>query len=82
MYITSSLFYNPLQPGTGLSNYRKSVAQQLPNYREWQQQIGNNSITEYHYRHLEMAHQELELMIAQGRDALEEAYTRVSKNSC
>jgi hypothetical protein len=61
-----------------LKKLRISVAQQLPNYREWQHQTVSNGITEYHYGHLDMTHQELQLMVAEGQDALETANTAMS----
>jgi hypothetical protein len=48
-----------------------SMAQQLHNYDRWLVQEEDNAIVEYHYRHLETANREL--LVAQGRDALEVA---------
>lgn len=50
-----------------------STAQQLHNYERWRAQTRSNGIIEYHYGHLETANRELELLVAEGRDALEVA---------
>jgi len=47
-----------------------SMAQQLHNYERWRVQTEGNGIVEYHYDHLETGHRELELLVAEGKDAL------------
>jgi hypothetical protein len=47
-----------------------SMAQQLHNYDRWRVQTEGNDIVEYHYRHLETANRELELLVAEGQEAL------------
>jgi hypothetical protein len=57
---------------------RGSMTLHLHNYDRWAAKLKNNSIIKFHRKHLETANLELELMIAQGRDALEAAAAAMS----
>lgn len=61
-----------------LNRISVSMDQQLHNYGPWRKQMEGNGIVEYHYGYLEMAARELELMVVQGKDALEVANTAMS----
>jgi hypothetical protein len=61
-----------------LNRMSVSMDQQLHNYGPWRKQMEGNGIVEYHYGYLEMASRDLELMVAQGKDALEVANTAMS----
>lgn len=61
-----------------LNRISVSMDQQLHNYGPWRKQMEGNGIVEYHYGYLEMSSRELELMVAQGKDALEVANTAMS----
>jgi hypothetical protein len=69
-----ALKYNDLaRVVPALNELRISLARQLHNYDRWQAQLEDNDVVDYHRDHLETATQELELMVAEGRDALEVA---------
>lgn len=61
-----------------LNRISVSMAQQLHNYDLWRSQMAGNRIVEFRYGYLEMAARELELMVAEGKDALEMANTAMS----
>jgi hypothetical protein len=61
-----------------LNRISVSMDQQLHNYGPWLKQMEGNGIVEYHHGYLEMASRDLELMVAQGKDALEVANTAMS----
>ena len=61
-----------------LNRISVSMDQQLHNYAPWRKQMEGNGIVEYHHGYLEMASRELELMVTQGKDALEVANTAMS----
>lgn len=56
--------------GSKFNRMNISMARQLHNYDTWRAQAEGNGIVEYHHGHLEMARQELELLVAEGEDAL------------
>lgn len=61
-----------------LNRISVSMDQQLHNYGPWRKQMEGNGIVEYHHGYLEIASRELELMVTQGKDALEVANTAMS----
>ena len=61
-----------------LNRISVSIDQQLHNYGSWRKQVEGNGIVEYHHGYLEMASRELDLMVVQGKDALEVANTAMS----
>jgi hypothetical protein len=61
-----------------LNRISVSMGQQLHNYGPWLKQMEGNSIVEYHHGYLEMASRDLELMVTQGKDALEVANTAMN----
>lgn len=55
-----------------------SIERQLDNYDMWQAKLEANEITRYHRDHLEAIKDDLELLVAEGRNALETADKTVS----
>lgn len=54
-----------------LGSLRISMQRQKHNYDRWRDGQGSNDILEYHRDHLDTAVVELELLVAEGRDALD-----------
>ena len=59
------------------SRLRNSLQIQLHNYDRWYDRIGTNGVLQYHRDHIDTAVVELELMVADGRDAIDLAKTVV-----
>lgn len=56
---------------------RVSLAQQVENYRLWQQQVGGGAVFEYHARRVSIGLREVELLLAKGQNALDITATTV-----
>ncbi len=61
-----------------LGELRISLARQLHNYDWWQKRAKGGAVIEYHRNQLETAFRELDLLIAEGQNALQAASTAVN----
>ncbi|MGB0384797.1 MAG: hypothetical protein ACPGWR_08250 [Ardenticatenaceae bacterium] len=70
--------YRQVLSATGnLDDLRRSLAQQLKNYQWWRKQLGQGNLATYHYQQIEIAKEELDLLIDKGLWMLEAARTTI-----
>ena len=60
-----------------LDEPRLSLAQQLENYAWWKDKLGSGDLGSYHYKQMQTAYRELELLIDKGQRMLEAAGTAI-----
>jgi len=51
-------------------NLRLSLAQQVENYEWWKEQLGQGNLADYHYKQMQMAYREVDLLIGKGESTL------------
>lgn len=72
-----SLYAQLLYATSILDEPRLSLAQQLENYAWWKDKLGKGDLGTYHYRQMQTAFRELELLIDKGQRMLEAAGTAI-----